>query len=160
MPTWLKCINCGENFYTAKSYQFIADKVCEKCGSELKPNSKPYKQKRKYPRFKIEKEVEYKLNENDRENNFKPGKTIDLSSNGILITTKKHSLNQVEKNKKVFLKIKDDITQLNLKGRIARTTEIKRGNKNKLGLGIEFLNINEEKKKNLEILQTKTLSAS
>jgi len=47
MPTWLKCTNCGEKFYTAKSYQFIADKVCEKCGSELKPNSKTYKQKRK-----------------------------------------------------------------------------------------------------------------
>ena len=70
MPTWLKCTNCGEKFYTAKSYQFIADKVCEKCGSELKPDSKPYEQKRKYPRFKIEKEVEYKIDENDRENNY------------------------------------------------------------------------------------------
>ena len=160
MPTWLKCTNCGKNFYTSKSYQFITDKVCEKCGSELKLNSKLYNQKRKCPRFKIEKEVKYKLNENDRENNFKTGQTIDLSSNGVLITTKKHSINQIEKNKKVFLKIKNDISKINLTGRIVRKTEIKRGNKNKLGLGIEFLNLNEEKKKNLEIIQTKTFDAS
>ena len=50
MPTWLECINCGEKFYTAKSYHFLEDKVCEECGSELKPASLSYQQKRKYPR--------------------------------------------------------------------------------------------------------------
>ena len=160
MPTWLKCNNCGENFYTAKSYHFVEDKVCEKCGSELTTDFHSYQQKRKYPRFEIDKKVEYQLEEDSMYENFREGKTIDLSLNGILITTSKNSVNEVKKNKRLSLKLRDDDKELNLKGRVARITEIKRGNRSKLGLGIEFLNVNEEKKKILNKLQTKKLNAS
>lgn len=160
MPTWLKCTNCGEKYYTAKSYHFLEDKSCEKCGNKLKPKSHSYQQKRRYPRFEIDKKVEYQLEDDSINENFRRGKSIDLSLNGILMTTTKSSIDEVEKNKKVFLKLKDDNNELNLYGRIARITKIKRGDKSKLGLGIEFLNVDKEKKEILYKLQTKKLIVS
>ena len=36
MPTWLKCRNCREKFYTARSkFELIKDEKCHKCGGEL-----------------------------------------------------------------------------------------------------------------------------
>ncbi|MFW6029079.1 MAG: hypothetical protein ACOCRO_02365 [Halanaerobiales bacterium] len=47
MPTRLKCPNCGEKYYTAKSYHLLKAKKCDKCGSELNPTSDSYKQTEK-----------------------------------------------------------------------------------------------------------------
>ena len=36
MPTWLKCEECKEKFYTAKSHNFMEDEgECQYCGSSL-----------------------------------------------------------------------------------------------------------------------------
>lgn len=45
MPTWLKCRDCGEVYYTACDKKDIKEYECEKCGGRLvvRPRKKKIK---------------------------------------------------------------------------------------------------------------------
>jgi len=128
-----------------------------------KPETISRFQERKFRRISMETEVEYQLIEDNLDKNkkradkLKKGRTVDLSLNGVLIVTDKNFREEVKENQKVFLRFKEGDYQLSLTGKIARVAEIKEKEHNKPGLGIEFINLDEEKRELLSELQYKKM---
>jgi|GEM_PF-2727187 len=115
------------------------------------------RQERRAPRVEFETEVEYRLVK-DKEDFDEivqgRGKSVDVSPTGLLFTDYIKRPELLDESRKVQLRIDLDEGMLDLKGRIARVTELKEDDQHgdyegNLGIGVEFIDMDEEEKERL-----------
>ncbi len=143
--------------YPAGRFVF-ASQVADYCQNHwtMSINSPPYVlyyQERRATRFAIETEIEYRLLDSreelqdfkqaleneDYDNLFEPGRTVDLSQTGAMIVSEHRSPGDVYQDQYAFLKLNYEDFSLEFSGQVARVVEIEKDRYEIAGMGIEFI---------------------